>query len=521
MSEFATRDARYVSSPVQLTWVKDLSTTQNIDAIKLKDILCDPMIKECWQFNYLFHLDFLMSALDPDTRHLVQVRVVHGSWKREDSNRIELEELSAAYPNVKLITAYIPEAFGTHHSKMMILIRHDDTAQVIIHTANMIPRDWQNMTQAMWRSPLLPLQSLIPASTKEREPAAYPIGSGERFKVDLLYYLNAYGNRLSDLTKQLVNYDFSSVRAALITSTPSRQKIKGRKPSHQTSFGWLGLGEVLSTIPISPGDSASPSNIVMQISSIATLGQYPRWIQQFQSTLSKSATSSTARTPTTFFANREAKTSSPTFNIIFPTPSEIRVSLDGYNSGGSIHTKIQSAAQQKQLAYLRPLFCHWMNDTPNRRRAERNRAAPHIKTYIRFSDASREKIDWAMVTSANLSTQAWGALEKDGEVRVSSYEIGVVVWPELYKERDEEAVMVPVFGKDMPDDDDDDDDDDDEKSVSTRGESGTKQENAKKRAIVGFRMPYDLPLVPYQDNEDPWCATMVHEEPDWRGVVWK
>ena len=33
------------------------------------------------------------------------------------------------YPNVQSITAYMPEAYGTHHSKMMILFRHDEQAQ--------------------------------------------------------------------------------------------------------------------------------------------------------------------------------------------------------------------------------------------------------------------------------------------------------------------------------------------------------------------------------------------------------
>lgn len=50
------------------------------------------------------------------------------------------------YPNVQAITAYMPEAFGTHHSKMLVLFRRDETAQVVIHTANMIPRDWKNVS---------------------------------------------------------------------------------------------------------------------------------------------------------------------------------------------------------------------------------------------------------------------------------------------------------------------------------------------------------------------------------------
>lgn len=46
------------------------------------------------------------------------------------------------WSNVQAITAYMPEIYGTHHTKMMIIFRHDELAQVIIHTANMIAQDW-------------------------------------------------------------------------------------------------------------------------------------------------------------------------------------------------------------------------------------------------------------------------------------------------------------------------------------------------------------------------------------------
>lgn len=52
------------------------------------------MIKECWQFNYLFDLNFLMGALDEDVRGIAQVKVIHGSWKKEDTRRLRLEVLS-------------------------------------------------------------------------------------------------------------------------------------------------------------------------------------------------------------------------------------------------------------------------------------------------------------------------------------------------------------------------------------------------------------------------------------------
>lgn len=185
--------------------------------------------------------------------------------------------------------------------------------------------------------------------------------------------------------------------------------------------------------------------------------------------------------------------------------------------------KTQSAAQQKQLQYLRPHLCQWAGDgssgsnyidlsgdEPLKREAGRGRAAPHIKTYIRFSNAdTMDTIDWAMVTSANLSTQAWGAATNaNGEVRISSWEIGVVVWPELFADefsaqqagsRTGPALMVPCFKRDKP-------------SPPFPGSPAA--------TIVGLRMPYDLPLTPYGASDEPWCATASHHLPDWMGQSW-
>ncbi|KGO41506.1 Tyrosyl-DNA phosphodiesterase [Penicillium expansum] len=512
------RPTQFVNSPVQLTHIRDLPDGNNVDAVRLRDILGDPMIRECWQFNYLFDVDFLMSQFDEDVRDLVQVKVVHGSWRSEDSNRIRVEETCARYPNVEPIVAYMPEPFGTHHSKMMILLRHDDLAQIIIHTANMIYMDWTNMTQAAWLSPLLPLQKESPAGSQTDAK----VGSGARFKRDLLAYLKAYGpKKTGPLVQQLDSYDFNSIRAALIASVPSKKHASDSSAEEETLWGWPALKDLMSQIPIQQKNKTKKPHIVIQskISSVATLGQTNKWLKEvfFK-----------ALTPT---PTQQATT----YSIIFPTPDEIRSSLNGYNSGGSIHMKTQSAAQQKQLQYMHPYLCQWAGDTitpgqcidlsednPPKREAGRARAAPHIKTYIRFADSDMKTIDWAMVSSANLSTQAWGAATNaSGEVRICSWEIGVVVWPDLF--RDErcgdaasacesesesraegksprpDALMVPCFKRDRP-----------EASEGTETAS----------VVVGFRMPYDLPLTPYGAGDEPWCATASHTLPDWQGQSW-
>jgi tyrosyl-DNA phosphodiesterase-1 len=80
-----------MKSPFQLTWIRDLPESSNKDAVSLKDILGDPLIAECWEFNYLHNLDFLMDAFDGDVRDLVKVHVIHGFWKNEDPARLRLK----------------------------------------------------------------------------------------------------------------------------------------------------------------------------------------------------------------------------------------------------------------------------------------------------------------------------------------------------------------------------------------------------------------------------------------------
>ncbi|KAF4339156.1 hypothetical protein FBEOM_6976 [Fusarium beomiforme] len=407
-----TKKPSVLKSPWQLTWIRDLPEDDNKDTVTLKDLLSDPLISECWEFNFLHNISFLMDAFDPDTRHLVKVHLVHGFWKREDENRTALENEAANFENVKIHIAPMSEMFGTHHSKMMVLFRHDETAQVIIHTANMIPKDWTNMTNGVWKSPLLPKMS--DTENSQSLPDDHYVGSGQRFKIDLLNYLKAYDRRkviCKPLTDELTRYDFSSIKAALIASVPGKHDAQDMS---ETSWGWAALKRCLQHVPCQDdGDS----DIVVQVSSIATLGAKEDWLQK------------TLFEPLSRSKNHVQRR--PKFKVVFPTADEIRRSLDGYASGGSIHTKIQSSQQAKQLEYLRPIFHHWANDSSrgielpgdtSSRDSGRKRAAPHIKTYIRSNKTS---IDWGLLTSANISKQAWGeAARPTGEMRIASWEIG-------------------------------------------------------------------------------------------------
>ena len=495
-----------------------------------------------------------------------------------------------------------------------------------------------------------------------------PIGSGPRFKHDLLRYLQAYGSRTASVVSELRKYDFGAVRGAFVASVPGRVPDASKSNTavtagvgvdavNSTAWGWQGLRQVLESVECEDdysdededdetdsetnsedsgdqkkGNGHSKTNtspqINVQVSSIASLGAKDTWLKAFINVLSASASSSASskaapaksslttnseskgksETPKTQFASKSSPSPSPVTRIIWPTVTDVGNSLNGYASGGSIHMRLKSATASKQMEYLRPCLFRWStakkpllamlregyeNESQSisssvnggstsaatgplirdikpsmmleggdekesskartkgkqplvQGKAFRNLAAPHIKTYIRFS--RRGNIDWALVTSANLSTQAWGAGKNktDGSVRVCSWEAGVLVWPGLWEteaeaesvkmERVEDgggkdregkdierktkrakgrrrrrAKMMPAFGQDTPSMPFD---------ISPASSDPSFAEKTTDVVTVAFRMPYDMPLIPYAAGDEPWSADQLHAQPDWRGVVW-
>lgn len=137
--------------------------------------------------------------------------------------------------------------------------------------------------------------------------------------------------------------------------------------------------------------------------------------------------------------------------------------------------------------------------------------------------------------------------ERETEVVVQSFEIGVLVWPEVFGDEfntnemevdnsDAEPArghkvsssintdtggnkngnsnanadgntttvrMVPVFGRDTP-----------THSETEISETGTTT------TVVGLRVPYDLPLTTYGDGDMPWSPQGVYDAPDRHGRRW-
>ncbi|KAK1452538.1 tyrosyl-DNA phosphodiesterase [Colletotrichum melonis] len=436
-----------------------------------------------------------MAHFDEDARYLVDVHIVHGFCQIDDGNLAKLERKAAAYGNIMLHAASVEPTWdvsGVHHAKMMILFRYDDMAQIVIHTANMTSQDWNDTRNMIWCSPWLPrLVQPPPGCQAYAEPAA---AVGLAFQADLMEYLRAYNEcagTLGTLPGRLGAYDFSAVRAALVASVPGRYRVNGPRRGR---WGLLGLAQQLCRVEVAPGDS----DVVVQVPSIATLGSKDTWLKGcLHAALAATATA----------REHVPGAPEPSLKILFPTADDIRRSVGGYGAGAGILTTLSTPQHTKQLAYLRPLLHRWgAGILDSQASAHGDAARPwtglgrrpicHAKTYVRRAQGGN--IEWALMTSADLSRQAWGHPPSGarGKMYLPSWELGVLIWPSMFGRN---AQMAATTNADLP------------------SQSGPGSPDV----LVGVRLPYTTPLCPYEADDIPWIASRDYDKPDCLGQWWR
>uniref|UniRef100_A0A8C9RJN6 Tyrosyl-DNA phosphodiesterase 1 n=1 Tax=Scleropages formosus TaxID=113540 RepID=A0A8C9RJN6_SCLFO len=406
-------------------------------------------------FNYCFDISWMVQQYPPEFRDK-PVMIVHGE-KRESKAR--LIQQAQPYTHIRFCQAKLDIAFGTHHTKMMLLW-YEEGFRVVILTSNLIPADWYQKTQGLWLSPLYP-----------KLPEGSPFLAGEsptNFKSDLLDYLRSYrAPELEEWIQRIGEHDLSQTRVYLVGSTPGR--FLG---SDMEKWGHLRLRKLLSeNTQRVQNEEAWP--VVAQFSSIGSMGvDKTKWLAaEFQHTL------------TTLGKGKKVSTSPeiPMY-LVYPSVENVRTSLEGYPAGGSLPYSIQTA--QRQL-WLHSYFHYWSAEVTGR-----SHAMPHIKTYMRTSPDFAE-LSWFLVTSANLSKAAWGALEKNNtQMMVRSYELGVLFLPS-------------AFVSDM-------------KTFKVQ-----KNPFPATGSSASFPVPFDLPPQPYRNKDQPWIWNIPYTQaPDTHGNVW-
>uniref|UniRef100_A0A3Q4BKK6 Tyrosyl-DNA phosphodiesterase 1 n=1 Tax=Mola mola TaxID=94237 RepID=A0A3Q4BKK6_MOLML len=435
-----------------LNKVTGLDKKYNSGALHIRDIL-SPLFGTLKESVQVGHFGFQLSSQYYQQAMNRPVLIVHGD-KREAKAR--LVQQAQGFPHVRFCQAKLDIAFGTHHTKMMLLW-YEEGFRVIILTSNLIRADWYQKTQGMWMSPLFPRLPEGSSATAGESPTF--------FKRDLLEYLASYrAPDLEEWIQRIKEHDLSKTRVYLVGSTPGRYV-----GSDMERWGHLRLRKLLydHTEPV-PGEEKWP--VIGQFSSIGSMGlDKTKWLAgEFQCTMTTLGKSSSLR-------------SDPPVHLLYPSVEDVRTSLEGYPAGGSLPYSIQTA--QKQL-WLHSYFHRWKANSTGR-----SHAMPHIKTYMRVSPDFTE-LAWFLVTSANLSKAAWGALEKNNtQVMVRSYELGVLYVPSAFYMK-----TFPVHKNPFP--------------VSSSSSSG-------------FPVPFDLPPTSYSSTDKPWIWNIPYSQaPDTHGNVW-
>ncbi|RLN47107.1 hypothetical protein BBJ29_008559 [Phytophthora kernoviae] len=168
-----------------------------------------------------------------------------------------------------------------------------------------------------------------------------------------------------------------------------------------------------------------------------------------------------------------------------------RNSLEGWNAGRSIPCPLKN-----MKPFLHKYLRKWTPPTD----LHRQNAMPHIKTYARFdpSDERAGELDWAILSSSNLSKAAWGTFQKNRmQFMIRSYELGVMFLPPLLSR---ETGGPPTH-------------------LVTIGSKLAQHLDAETidGATCRLPLPYNFPLssTTYNPKKDePWVWDLVRESPD-------
>eukprot|EP00045_Choanoeca_perplexa_P014371 m.168753 g.168753 ORF g.168753 m.168753 type:complete len:529 (-) comp16656_c0_seq3:84-1670(-) len=420
-------------------------TNSAIFTTTIQELLSFPeQLEASVQFNYMIDLPWLEQQYPASARGKPLLLVL---GKLNDLAGIETEADKLRYQQLKVQIALAPNLppYGTHHTKMMLLF-YKQGLRVVVHTANLIHRDWLDKTQGVWVSPLLP--RLDPS--KDRVQQATGCGPTDTFGHDLYQYVCRYGSstKMVSVRQRLAAHDFSAVKDRLVASVPGT--FKGDRDRHR--WGHLRLRRLLEQSAV-----ATPvSTVVLQFSSLGKLdksGLGPKGWLGGQVRKSMSVSSGPE----------------PELRILFPSKANVRDSNRGWQHGGSIP---HSSKYEQLHDFIRgpSVGAQWQADW-----CGRSRAMPHIKTFVGWS-AEPDTIAWCLLGSHNLSKSAWGQVEKgDTQLSIKSYELGVLMVS------DPSQPLRPLQLK--------------------FGLSGGRYTDQSSRWLP---VPYDFPLTPYAKDDELW-----------------
>ncbi|XP_024159807.1 tyrosyl-DNA phosphodiesterase 1 isoform X2 [Rosa chinensis] len=430
--------------------VQGLPPWANTSCVSIKDVIQGDILFAVLS-NYMVDLDWLIPAC-PTVAKIPHVLVVHGEG---DGTLDYMKRKKPA--NWILHKPPLPISFGTHHSKAMLLV-YPRGVRIIVHTANLIFVDWNNKSQGLWMQDFPWKDQSNPSK-----------GCG--FEHDLIDYLSAlkwpeFSVNLPTLGTFNINpgffkkFDYSSAAVRLIASVPGYHTGNNMK-----KWGHMKLRTVLQECTFDKEFRKSP--LAYQFSSLGSLDE--KWMAELAHSMSSG------------FSDDKTPLGPGEPRIIWPTVEDVRCSIEGYAAGNAV----PSPAKNVDKDFLKKYWARWKASHTGR-----CRAMPHIKTFTRYSG---QKLAWFLLTSANLSKAAWGALQKNNsQLMIRSYE-----------DKSEESDNAGSRRNKLV-------------TLNWQGNRNTDSSSE----VITLPVPYELPPQPYTTQDVPWSWDRRYTKKDVYGQVW-
>lgn len=479
--------------------------------------------------NFLIDFSYLCEQTEGDLFQFQRVVVFYGSSGSNCGNVMQqwkqlLQGTGRTVEFIKLVPSDPPKSktnplsqkieYGVHHTKMFITGYEEfgnSYVRIAVHTANLLRSDVELKTQGVYAQDFpLKLKDKTEANLYKRQRLE-TVDYARQFEDDLVSYLESYRyqtrqswcsgclpNGLSGQSMSLLElvrqYDYSSSYAVLVPSVPGRHE----GPREMHSFGYLKLRKAVIE-NVCPGKSRQSTSkpLLCQFSSIGSLSA--NWLGEFVSSID--FTTARLFDPVNPPARKGNVDLSARMKIIWPTVEEIRSCEEGYAGGGAIPGRMKNLDKE----FLRPLFHRWSSRNKDDLRTARH--APHIKTFVQPSSDGRS-IDWLVLTSHNLSTAAWGQVQKrsvgstERILFIRHWELGVFISPETLQrasgDDSGEVRLVPFTGSAIGPD-----------TVDSGHESND----------VCAALPYGLSPTPYNPEDVSWACDRPAIMPDRFGRV--
>ena len=203
-------------------------------------------------------------------------------------------------------------------------------------------------------------------------------------------------------------HDYTFARGRLAISVPS--KPWEHQGDAYTAYGHHRVQQILADEPMD--DCFRNAPVVAQCSSLGTMSQ--KYIDELSASFAPRG------------ATEKKACGKPSFQLIWPSVSEVQHSLEGWFGGGSVC----GTKERLFKPALVPLLHRWGGDVTGRQRA-----LPHMKTFLRYTENEGSiRLPWVFLTSSNCSKAALGEAVNSKKyqaklLRILSFEMGIVLLP--------------------------------------------------------------------------------------------